>query len=90
MVTRISNFLATVLKVCSVPSLIYWQQVKFLPQFSTPEFELLAEKEYLHNILPKFDACRLQLLDLLMRLLMPFLMRLSFDPKILSFSGFVT
>ena len=32
------------------------------PQFLTPEIELLGEKELLHNILPKFGACRLQLI----------------------------
>ena len=48
---------------------------KLLPQFFTPEFELPSEKEPLHNILPKFGACRLQLINL------AFLMRFSFDPS---------
>ena len=39
-----------------------WQQTKPWPQFFTPEIELLGEKELLHNILPKFGACRLQLI----------------------------
>ena len=30
----------------------------------TPEIELLGKKELLHNILPKFGACRFQLLNL--------------------------
>ena len=40
---------------------MYWQQTKLLPQFFTPEIELLGEKELLHNSLPKFGACYLQL-----------------------------
>ena len=43
---------------------MYWQQAKLLPQFFTPEFELLGEKELLHNILPNFGACSLQLINL--------------------------
>ena len=43
---------------------MYWQQTKLLPQFFTPEIELLSEKELLYNILPKFGACRLQLINL--------------------------
>ena len=43
---------------------MYRQQTKLLPQFFTPEFELLGEKELLHNILPKFGACRLHLINL--------------------------
>ena len=43
---------------------MYWQQAKLLAQFFTPEIELLGEKELLHNILPKFCACRFQLIDL--------------------------
>ena len=35
---------------------------KLLPQCFTPEIELLGEKELLRNILPKFVACRLQLI----------------------------
>ena len=42
---------------------MYWQQTKLLPQVFTPEIELLGEKELLHNILPKFGACRLQLIN---------------------------
>ena len=42
---------------------MYWQQTKLLPQFFTPEIELLGEKELLHNILPKFGACCLQLIN---------------------------
>ena len=40
---------------------MYLQQTRLLPQFFTPEIELLGEKELLHNILPKFGACCLQL-----------------------------
>ena len=47
-----------------MPSLMYWQQTKLLTRFLTPEIELLGEKELLHNILPKFGACRLRLIDL--------------------------
>ena len=43
---------------------MYLQQTRLLPQFFTPEIELLGEKELLHNILPKFGACRLQLINL--------------------------
>ena len=43
---------------------MYWQETKLLPQFFTPEIELLGEKELLHNILPKSGACRLQLINL--------------------------
>ena len=42
---------------------MYWKQAKLLPQFFTPEIELLGEKELLNNILPKFGACRLQLIN---------------------------
>ena len=55
--TLISNFSSTVLKACSIPSLMCWQQRKLLPQFFTPKIELLGKKELLHNILPKFGAC---------------------------------
>ena len=41
---------------------MYWQQTKLLPQFFTPEIELLGQKELLHYVLPKFGACRLQLI----------------------------
>ena len=44
---------------------MYWQQKKLLPQFFAPEIELLGEKELLYNILPKFGACRLQLINLI-------------------------
>ena len=47
------------------------------------QFGLLGEKEPLHNILSKFGAFRLQLIDLNL------LMRFSFDPKFLSFPWFV-
>ena len=77
-------FLSTILKVCFIPSLMYWQQTKLLPQHFIPELELLGEKELLHNILPKVGACRMKLINLT-----SFLMRLSPDPKILSFPGFV-
>ena len=43
---------------------MFWQQAKLLPQFFPPEIELLGEKELLDNILPKFGACRLQLINL--------------------------
>ena len=43
---------------------MYWQQTKLLPHFFTPEIELLGEKELLHNILPKFNACHFQLINL--------------------------
>ena len=43
---------------------MYWQQAELLPQFFTPEIELLGEKELLHNILPNFGACSLQLINL--------------------------
>ena len=59
----ISKFLLTVFEVWPIPSLMYWQQAKVLPLFFTPEFELPDEKELLHNILPKFGACRLQLMS---------------------------
>ena len=42
---------------------MYWQQTRLLPQFFTPELELLGEEELLHNIFPKFGACRLQLIN---------------------------
>ena len=42
---------------------MYWQQAELLPQFFTVEIELLGEKELLHNILPKFCACHLQLIN---------------------------
>ena len=48
----------------STPYLMYLQQTKLLPQIFAHEIELLAEKELLHNILPKFGACRLQLINL--------------------------
>ena len=51
-------------KVCSVPSLMYWQQTDFLPLYFTPKFQLLGEKEPLHNILPKPGPCSLQLINL--------------------------
>ena len=62
--TLISNFLLTVLKVCPILSLMYWQQTKLLLQFFTLEFELLGENELLHNILRKFGACHLELINL--------------------------
>ena len=62
--TLILNCLLTVVKVCSTPSLMYWQQTKLLPQFSTLEFESLDGNEILHNVLPKYVACRLQLINL--------------------------
>ena len=62
--TLILNCLLTVVKVCSIPSLMYWQQTKLLPQFSTLEFESLDGNEILHNVLPKYVACRLQLINL--------------------------
>ena len=37
---------------------------KTLVQFLTPEFELLGERKLLYNILPKFGACHLQLINL--------------------------
>ena len=43
---------------------MYWQQTRFLPQFFTTLIELLVEEELLHNILPTFGACRLQLINL--------------------------
>ena len=43
---------------------MYWQQTKLLPQFSTLEFESLDGNEILHNVLPKYVACRLQLINL--------------------------
>ena len=43
---------------------MYWQQTRLLRQFFTPELELLAEKELLHNILSTFGAYRLQLPNL--------------------------
>ena len=76
--------LSTILKVCFIPSLMYWQKTKLLPQYFIPELELLGDKELSHNILPKFGACRMKLINLT-----SFLMRLSPDPKILSFPGFV-
>ena len=77
-------FLSTILKASSIPSLMYWQQTKILPQYFTPELELLGEEELLHNILPKFGACRMKLINLT-----SFLMRLSPDQNFLSFPGFV-
>ena len=62
--TLILNCLLTFVKVCSIPSLMYWQQTKLLPQFSTLEFESLDGNEILHNVLPKYVACRLQLINL--------------------------
>ena len=53
---------------------MYWQRQTFATIFYS-EFELPSEKEPLHNILPKFGACRLQLINL------AFLMRFSFDPS---------
>ena len=64
MVCLFRTFLSTVLKACSVPSLMYWEQTRLSPLFFTPEIESLGEKELLHNILPKFGACRLQLINL--------------------------
>ena len=61
--TLILNFLPTVLELCSIASLMYCQQTKLSPQFLTPQCELLGEKEPFHNILPKFGACRLQLIN---------------------------
>ena len=61
--TLTSNFLSVVFKVCSIPSLMYWQQARFLPYFFTLEIELLDEIELLYNILPKFGVCRLQLIN---------------------------
>ena len=55
----------------------------FVAIFFSPEFQLLAEKELLHNILFKSGACHLQLRNLII------LMRFSFDPKFLSFPEFV-
>ena len=43
---------------------MYWQQTKLLLQFFTPKIELLGEKKLLHNILPKFGAFRLPLINL--------------------------
>ena len=43
---------------------MYWQQTKLLPQFSALEFESLDGNEILHNVLPKYVACRLQLINL--------------------------
>ena len=62
--TLISNFLLRVLKVCFISFLMYLQQTKLLPQLFVPDFELLGEKKVLHNIHPKFGACRLQLVNL--------------------------
>ena len=62
--TLILNCLLTFVKVCSIPSLMYWQQTKLLPQFSTLEFESLDGNEILHNVLSKYVACRLQLINL--------------------------
>ena len=81
--TLISNFLSMVLKVCSIPSLMYLQQRRLLPQFFTPEIELLGGKAPLHNILPKFGACHLQLINLTFS--NAFLIR----PEVLSSPGFV-
>ena len=43
---------------------MYWQQIKLLSQFFTLEFELLGEKEVLHNILSKFGVSYFQLINL--------------------------
>ena len=65
--TLISNFLLGVFKVHSISSLMYWQQGKRFNFFFFSELELLSEKELLHNILPKFCACHLQLISFLIR-----------------------
>ena len=62
---------------------MYWQQTKLLPQFFTPEIELLGEKELLHNILPKFGACLLQLINLTS------FNALLIQSEVFKFSGFV-
>ena len=49
----------------------------------TPKIELLGEKELLHNILPKFGACQLQLINL--TFFNAFLIR----SEVLNFPGFV-
>ena len=59
-----SKFLLTLLKVCSIPSLMYRQKTKILPQCFIPKSELLGEKELLYNILSKFGVCCLQLINL--------------------------
>ena len=64
---------------------MYWQQTKLLPQFFTPEFELLGEKELLHNIFPKYYVCRLQLLNSIILNAICF----PFNAKCLSFPGFI-
>ena len=50
--------------VCSIPSLMCWHQTRLLPQFFTPDIELLGEKELLHNMFPTFGACCSQLINL--------------------------
>ena len=43
---------------------MYWQETKIFLQFFTFEIDLLGDKELLHNILPKFGVCLLQLINL--------------------------
>ena len=43
---------------------MYSQQKKLLSQLFVLDFELLGEKKVLHNILPKFCPCRLQLVSM--------------------------
>ena len=41
-----------------------WHQTRLLPQFFTPDIELLGEKELLHNMFPTLGACCSQLINL--------------------------
>ena len=43
--------LPKVSELCSITSLMYWQQTRLLPQYFTPQFELLGEKELFHDTL---------------------------------------
>ena len=81
--TLISNFLLTILKVCSVPSLKHCNRKKVFAQIFTPSSELLGEKELLPNIPQRFVLVAwVNKFDF-------FLMRFSFDLKPLSFPTFV-
>ena len=72
-----------VFKVCYITSLMYWQQTRFLLQLLTPDFELLGERELLHNVLPKFGTCHLQLITL------TFFNAFFIQSEVLSFPGFL-